>query len=516
MAMAPLLVSFLLYWMHYSSVLCSSEFTREDFPADFVFGAGTSAFQYEGAWAEDGKTPSIWDTFTHEGWAGGSTADVASDGYHKYKGDIKLMSDTGLEAYRLSISWPRLLPKGRGPVNPKGLEYYNNVINELIKYGIQPHVTLHHLDVPQVLQDEYGGWISPKIIDDFKEFADVCFKEFGDRISHWTTMNEPNINSYASFDYGFFPPRRCSYPYGVNCTGGDSSVEPYISARNYILAHSAAVDLYRNKYQTTQKGKIGINIYTIWFVPLTNSTEDVVATKRAHDFLLGWVLNPLVFGDYPEIMKKNAGSRLPPFTKSESQKVKGSYDFIGINYYFALYVTDDSSTTLRDASSDMRAKFTAFKDIPPESRILPPSHMINDFGSLRKILNYLKNTYNDPPIYIHENGYGLGVVDTMNDVARISFLGGFIGSILDSIRDGADVRGYFIWTFVDAYELLSGYNARFGLYHVDFEGSKHERTPKSSAHWYQHFLKNGSTIKIENDVISRGEHPILQNKLSAF
>ncbi|PKU68966.1 Putative beta-glucosidase 23 [Dendrobium catenatum] len=193
-----------------------------------------------------------------------------------------------------------------------------------------------------------------------------------------------------------------------------------------------------------QKGQIGINIYTMWFKPLTNSTEDAMATKRARDFLLGWILNPILFGDYPEIIKKNAGSRLPSFSYSESQKVKGSFDFIGINYYFAFYVADDPSipkTGLRDYNSDMFAKFT---------------------------------------------GYGLGVVDTINeinDVGRITFLSGFIGSVLDSIRDGIDVRGYFIWTFVDGYELISGYSSRFGLYHVNFEDSEHERTPKLSAHW---------------------------------
>ncbi|KAL0928729.1 hypothetical protein M5K25_000646 [Dendrobium thyrsiflorum] len=169
-----------------------------------------------------------------------------------------------------------------------------------------------------------------------------------------------------------------------------------------------------------QKGQIGINIYTMWFKPLTNSTEDAMATKRARDFILGWILNPIFFGDYPEIMKKNAGSRLPSFSYSESQKVKGSYDFIG---------------------------------------------------------------------------YGLGVVDTMNDVGRITFLRGFIGSVLDSIRNGIDVRGYFIWTFVDGYELLSGYSTRFGLYHVNFEDSEHERTPKLSAHWYRNFLRKGTLIK---------------------
>ncbi|PKA57676.1 Beta-glucosidase 22 [Apostasia shenzhenica] len=410
------------------------------------------------------------------------------------------MSDTGLEAYRLSISWSRLLPSGRGEVNPKGLAYYNNVLNELIKYGIQPHVTLHHLDVPQVLQDEYGGFLSPRIIDDFILLADVCFKEFGDRVSRWTTMNEPNVNIMASFDYGFFPPRRCSAPYGVNCTGGNSTVEPYITAHHMLLAHSAVVQLYRTKYQATQKGKIGLNVYTMWFAPLTNSPEDAMAAKRVLNVTLGWFLDPLMFGDYPEIMKKNAGSRIPSFTKSESQLLKGAYDFIGINYYFKLFAADDPSASqndLRDMSSDMLAKFTAYKDVPPQSRILPPSRMENDFESLWKMLTYLKDTYGNPPIYLQENGYGLGVKDTMMDVGRISFLSGFIGSILDSIRDGSDVRGYFVWAFVDVYELLSEYSSRFGLYHVNFEDSELERTPKLSAFWYQNFLKNGSSIQMK-------------------
>ncbi|KAG0453620.1 hypothetical protein HPP92_024924 [Vanilla planifolia] len=501
MALVVKLAVLLLSWMRCSTLsLAASEFTRKDFPEDFVFGAGTSAFQYEGAWAEDGKTASIWDTFTHEGWTGGN-ADVASNGYHKYKDDIKLMNDIGLEGYRLSISWPRLLPSGRRPVNAKGVEYYNNVIDELVKYGIQPHLTMHHLDVPQVLQDEYGGWLSPKVIDDFKELADVCFEEFGDRVSYWTTINEPNINTLASFDYGFFPPQRCSPPYGVNCTGGNSTVEPYIVMHNSLLAHSAVVELYRTKYQAVQKGKIGINVYTPWFTPLTNSSEDAMATQRARDFVYGWIFNPLLFGDYPEVMKKTAGSRIPSFSKSQSLQVKGSYDFIGINYYFALFVANDPTvckTGLRDTTEDMFAKFTAFKDVPPIRQIFPPILSINDFESFQEMLSYIKNNYGNPPIYIQENGYGLGVEDTLNDVGRISYLGGFIGGIVDAIGNGSDLRGYFIWSFVDVYELLFAYTTRFGLYHVKFDSSGRERAPRLSAHWYKNFLKLGSSIVTEN------------------
>ncbi|KAB1705545.1 family 1 glycosylhydrolase, partial [Klebsiella pneumoniae] len=175
---------------------------RADFPDTFVFGSGSSAYQVEGAAFEDGRTPSIWDTFAHAGGYGGATADVSCDAYHKYKEDVKLMADTGLEGYRFSISWSRLIPNGRGPVNPKGLQYYNNLIDEIVSHGIQPHVTLCHSDLPQALEDDYGGWMSRKIINDFIAYADVCFKEFGDRILHWTTLNEVNIFALAGYDDG--------------------------------------------------------------------------------------------------------------------------------------------------------------------------------------------------------------------------------------------------------------------------------------------------------------------------
>ncbi|XBI67902.1 hypothetical protein VPH35_047174 [Triticum aestivum] len=274
MALSSLLLLLLLSASHGDAAPPALGFTRTDFPPDFVFGAATSAYQYEGAVAEDGRSPSIWDTFTHAGkMPDKSTGDIASDGYHKYKDDVKLMADTNLEAYRFSISWSRLVPNGRGAVNPKGLEYYNNLINELVKHGIQIHVMLYHLDFPQVLDDEYGGWLSPRIVEDFTAFADVCFREFGDRVSYWTTIDEPNIGPIASYDSGIFAPGRCSDPFGITkCTTGNSTVEPYIAAHNMILAHASATRLYREQYQAVQKGVVGINVYSFWTYPLTNST----------------------------------------------------------------------------------------------------------------------------------------------------------------------------------------------------------------------------------------------------
>nr|XP_019706265.1 beta-glucosidase 22 isoform X3 [Elaeis guineensis] len=486
------------------------QYNREDFPQDFVFGAGTSAYQVEGAAAEDGRSPCIWDTFTHAGkMPDKSTADVASDGYHKYKEDVKLMTDTGLEAYKFSISWSRLLPNGRGAVNPKGLEFYNNLINELIKHGIQPHVTLYHLDLPQVLEDEYGGWLSPKIVDDFTAYADVCFREFGDRVSHWTTIIEPNIMAIGGYDNGMFPPNRCSYPFGINCTAGNSSVEPYTVAHHALLAHASVVTLYRTKYQAMQNGWIGLNVYSLWAYPFTNSTADVQAAQRSLDFMIGWIINPLVFGDYPEVMKENAGSRLPSFNKHQSKQVKGSFDFIGLNHYFSTFVIDNSnssSTGLRDFNADMFAKFTESKNMTPTGQFVPVNAPTDPQG-LQYMLEYLKEAYGNPPIYIQENGYGLGIFnDTINDTARIDFLSGFIGSTLDAVRNGSDVRGYFVWSFLDVFELLAGYWSRFGLYHVDFDDEKRERVPKLSAFWYSDFLKKKQDMSIERTGLNATSH----------
>ncbi|PAN19955.1 hypothetical protein PAHAL_3G310400 [Panicum hallii] len=339
-------------------------FTRQDFPPDFIFGAGTSAYQYEGATDEDGRSPSIWDTFTHEGrMPDTSTGDLGSDGYHKYKEDVKLMSDTGLEAYRFSISWSMLIPRGRGPINPKGLEYYNNLINELVKLGIEIHVILYQLDFPQILEDEYQGWLSPRVVEDFTAYADACFREFGDRVRHWTTMDEPAIAAVGGYDSGTLAPGRCSKPFGRDddCPAGNSTVEPYVAAHNSILAHASAVKLYRDKYQATQQGVVGMNVYTHWCYRFSPSPADTAAVQRTLDFVIGWTLDPLVYGDYPKTMKEKVGSRLPLFTEEQSAMIRGATDFITVNHYTSVYISDrsDSAETGRplDVYGDMSVAF---------------------------------------------------------------------------------------------------------------------------------------------------------------
>ncbi|XP_072959076.1 beta-glucosidase 22-like [Typha angustifolia] len=448
-----------------SQAAAALDLTRDDFPAeDFVFGAGTSAYQIEGAVAEDGRSPCIWDTFIHAGrMPDKSNGDVASDGYHKYKEDVKLMSDTNLEAYRFSISWSRLIPNGRGAVNPKGLAYYNNLINELVKHGIQVHITLYHLDLPQVLEDEYGGWLSPRIVGDFTAYADVCFREFGDRVSHWTTVVEPNVIGVAAYDSGGFPPNRYSYPFGVNCTVGNSTVEPYIAVHNYLLAHASAVRLYRQKYQAVQNGGVGINVYSFWSYPFSNSTADIKATKRALDFMIGWIIHPVVFGDYPEVMKKIAASRIPSFTKGQSELVKGAFDFIGINHYTSVYVSDNSNgqkAGLRDYNADILAiTFRVTRDSPPAGQFVPVD-LGSDPAGLQHMLEYFKDVYGNPPVYVQENGLAQ-YNDTLNDEERIDNLSGFMRIALQSFLNGVNLKGYFVWAFMDVFEFLAGYKQRY-------------------------------------------------------
>ncbi|KAJ3676159.1 hypothetical protein LUZ60_003571 [Juncus effusus] len=509
-SLASILLSF---WFICSRALTDLNFTRSDFPKDFVFGAGSSAYQIEGAVNEDGRTPSIWDTFTHEGWmVDKSTADVSCDGYHKYKEDVELMGEMGLEAYRFSISWSRLIPHGRGAVNPKGLEFYNNLINALVQKGIEIHITLHHVDLPQDLQDEYGGWLSPRIIEDFTAYADVIFKEFGDRVSHWTTMVEPNVIAISAYDAGEFPPMRCSKPFGFeNCTAGNSTIEPYIVLHNMLLTHASVAELYRDKYKVVQQGVVGINVFTFWCHPFTNSLEDTIAAQRALDFVYGWVINPVVFGDYPSVMRERVGAHLPKFTKKQSELVTGSADFIGINHYTSAYISDNSNDQneptngLRDINTDMSVLFRMSRDDPPTTAFRP-SNLPPDPHGLQYTLEYFRDFYGNIPVYIEENGLAEPAGSSLNDSERIQFISNHIGHTLAAMRNGSNVKGYLVWAFMDVFELLWGYQNLYGLYHVDFEDDNRPRTPKMSAYWYSDFMKGKSGIEIKTGASSDKYH----------
>ncbi|KAF3455232.1 hypothetical protein FNV43_RR05680 [Rhamnella rubrinervis] len=421
----------------------------------------------------------------------GDTGDVACDQYHKYKEDVQLMVETGLDAYRFSISWSRLIPNGRGAINLKGLQYYNNLINELISQGIQPHVTLHHHDLPQALENEYGGWVNRKIVKDFTAYANVCFREFGDRVKYWTTVNEANVFASGGYDLGIMPPGRCSLPFGfgVNCSKGNSSTEPYMVAHHILLGHASAARLYKKRYQNKQHGSIGINLFHFWFVPLTNSTTDETATQRAKDFYLGWFLNPLIFGDYPDTMKKIAGSRIPAFTILESKFIRGSFDFLGMNYYNKVLIKDKSSN-LKLENRDYHAD-GCIEMIIVQNKT-SPFEFPNTPGGLAGALEHMKQHYGNPVTYVHENGQRTRHNSSLEDWPRVNYLHANIETLLDTIRNGSNVKGYFTWSFLDSLELLDGYEGSYGLYYVDFNDPDLVRQPKLSSHWYSQFLKTKS------------------------
>ncbi|KAL8151193.1 hypothetical protein V2J09_021001 [Rumex salicifolius] len=260
------------------------------FPGNFLFGTASSAYQYEGAYLSDGKGLNNWDTFTHISGKimDQSNGDTATDHFHRYQEDVDLMADLGVNSYRFSISWARILPKGRyGHINLAGINFYNKLIDALLQQGIEPFVTLSHFDIPQELEDRYGSWLSPKLKEDFGYYAGFCFKIFGDRVKYWVTFNEPNVVVNDGYRTGKFPPNRCSGQYG-NCTDGNSEKEPFIAAHNIILAHAIAARLYKTTYQKQQRGFIGIVLHAMWFEPISNSLEDKMAADRAQTFFTNW------------------------------------------------------------------------------------------------------------------------------------------------------------------------------------------------------------------------------------
>ncbi|XP_047319440.1 beta-glucosidase 12-like [Impatiens glandulifera] len=475
-----------------------SHYNRTSFPRDFVFGTASSAYQFEGATKEDGKGPNIYDIFTHkfpEKILDRSNGDVADDFYHRYKGDVELMNIIGMNAFRFSISWARILPRGKlsGGVNKAGITFYNNLINQLLSTGIQPFVTIFHWDLPQALEDEYGGFLSPHIVDDFKDFAELCFKEFGDRVKHWITMNEPWAYSYGGYDGGLIAPGRCSAWMNAGCPAGDSGTEPYIVSHNLIISHAAAVKVYKDKYQGYQKGQIGITLVCFWAHPFSNTKADKEAAQRAIDFMYGWFINPIVHGKYPNIMKKLLGKRLPTFTQEQVKLIKGSYDFIGLNYYITRYAINVPSANSVNLSytTDAQVNFTTSRNgISIGKPTGVPGFYVYPKG-LTELLIYTKEKYNDPIIYITENGMGDQNNETtkegIKDPQRISFYQRHLVAVENAIKDGVNVKGFFCWALMDNFEWNSGYTMRFGLVYVDYKDGL-KRYLKSSALWFKKFL----------------------------
>ncbi|XP_057991141.1 beta-glucosidase 13-like [Hevea brasiliensis] len=478
-------------------------FNRSYFPDDFIFGTATSAYQVEGEANTTGRGPSVWDIFTHESperIKDHSNGDVAVDFYNRYKEDIQNVKDMGFDAFRLSISWPRVIPSGRRRegVNKEGIKFYNDVINEIKNNGLKPFVTIFHWDTPQGLEDKYGGFLSSNIVNDFRDYADLLFDEFGDRVKHWMTFNEPWALSGFAYDDGVFAPGRCSSWVNRQCRAGNSATEPYIVAHHLLLSHAAAVRAYREKYQTTQDGMIGITLFTFWFEPLSNRSIDIEASRTALDFMFGLWMDPLTYGQYPRRVKDLVGDRLPKFTDEETQLLRKSYDFLGLQYYTSYYAKPNAPFDPNHVryKTDSRIIETAFdydgKPIGPHA--YSPWFYIFPKG-IRHLLNYTKDTYDNPVIFITENGVdrynneSLTPEQVKEDKFRIDYYREHMWHALGSLKEyNVNLKGYFAWSYLDNFEWNIGYTSRFGLYYVDYNDDL-KRYQKKSALWFTDFLK---------------------------
>ncbi|KAL3503981.1 hypothetical protein ACH5RR_033822 [Cinchona calisaya] len=474
---------------------------RSSFPKGFVFGAASSSYQVEGAWNIDGKGLSNWDVYTHkypERIADHSNGDVATDSYHRYKEDIKLLKKMNTDSYRFSISWSRILPYGKisKGINEKGIQYYNDLINELEANGLTASVTLFHWEIPHALENEYGGFLSPNVVQDYHDYANLCFERFGDRVKHWITFNEPWSYSTSGYDSGTFAPGRCSAWLQNNCTGGNSGTEPYIVSHNQLLAHADVVNLYRTKYQAQQKGIIGITLVSTWMVPLSNSPRDQRASIRALDFMFGWFMNPLVYGKYPPSMRILAGKRLPRFTSQQSKQLIGSYDFLGLNYYTAFYVSP-SNTPPNKVNLSYTTDQHVTLSVARNGKLIGEqagSDWLHVYPrGIWDLLIYIKRTYNNPIIYITENGIDevnnatLTLRQSLQDNFRINYYYRHLQFVRQAIKNGVQIRGYYGWSILDNFEWASGYTVRFGINYVDYKTL--HRFRKLSSFWFERFLR---------------------------
>ncbi len=424
------------------------------FPEGFLWGAATASYQIEGAANEDGRGSSVWDTFSHTPGkvAHGETGDVACDHYHRYAEDVALMSEIGLPNYRFSISWTRLFPQGQGARNQKGFDFYNRLIDELLRQGIEPCVTLFHWDYPQALED-LGGWTNPDARKWFGDYAEACFEAFGDRCKRWITLNEPWCHAYLG------------NATGVHAPGNKDLATCWKVGHGLLLGHGEAVRRFR---ALGQSGEIGLTTNHQWGIPLTDSEIDRKATDQYNAFSAGWFLDPVYHGDYPEYLKRTFD--MPSFTAEESALVQEKTDFMGLNFYEGSFI-QWSDTAFVNAST--------YKDPTMETTQMG---WLSLPETLKQTLVLSQKVYNPPKIYITENGAAYDDVlenGRVHDQKRMSFLRDYIRAAREAISLGVNLRGYFVWSLLDNFEWAEGYRPTFGIVHVDY--ATQARTPKDSA-----------------------------------
>ncbi|MBO5645368.1 MAG: beta-glucosidase [Lentisphaeria bacterium] len=436
----------------------------------FLWGAATASFQIEGGVNEGGRGPCIWDAFcrTPGRVVNMENGDIACDSYHRYMEDVKLLKELGVDSYRFSIAWPRIQPNGVGEANPEGIAYYNKLIDALIENGITPFVTLYHWDLPLDLQICHDGWLNRSIVDKFVEYAKICFDNFGDRVKHWITFNEPWCVSLLGYGTGSHAP------------GRKSDIEAYQAAHNLLLSHAYTVKLFReNKYD----GIIGITNNTEWKEPMTDSADDIEAADRAVTFDFGWFTDPVVFGDYPQVMKERVGHKMPKFTEEEKALLKNSVDFIGLNHYSTKYVSNTPVEGCLEKSGNIYDDPDVYNWIDPEWEKTQMGWSFVPWG-LNKLLKWIGKRYNNIPIYITENGCATEGID---DDFRCRFLTQYIDATLEARdKDNVNVAGYFCWSLLDNFEWAYGYAKTFGI--IACSPQNTDRVPKKSYYTYRDII----------------------------
>lgn len=437
------------------------------FPKEMKWGVATAAYQIEGAATEGGRGPSIWDTFskTPGKVINGDNGDIACDSYHRYEEDVKLMKELGVDTYRFSVSWPRIFPEGVGKVNREGLDYYHRLVDCLLENGIEPMCTLYHWDLPQALQDQ-GGWGNRETIDAFVAYAELMFKEFGDKIKQWLTINEPWCVSFLS-----------NY-IGVHAPGNkDLQLATQIS-HHLLVAHGKAVQKFR---ELGVQGEIGFAPNTTWLEPYSTKQEDIDACNREIGWYVEWFMDPVFKGTYPDFMVewfKKKGVELE-IQEGDMESINQPIDFLGINYYTGHIARYKENEGLLDWEFvEMNYDRTDIGwPIFPEG--------------FYKVLMRIKENYGDVPIYITENGSCYndepenGIVQ---DDGRISYLEQHLTALSRAIKSGVPVKGYITWSLLDNFEWAEGYTMRFGIVHVNYRTLK--RTPKESYYWLQQTIAN--------------------------
>ena len=430
---------------------------RAAFPADFLWGTATSAYQIEGAWNEDGRGESIWDRFSHTPGRvkGGDTGDVACDHYHRWQEDIALLQKLGVNAYRFSIAWPRVFPQGEGEPNPKGLDFYDRLVDGLLEAGIEPFVTLYHWDLPQALHEK-GGWVNRETTHAFARYAQTVAQRLGDRVRYWITHNEPWVVAFLG------------YHWGIHAPGIQDSRAALAVTHHLLLSHGMALEAIRSQAPQAQ---VGITLDFSW---VEAAAPEHQAEARAMDAWRNrWFIEPLMGRGYPadavhDFHQKGwlEAPHLPWVQQGDLERIAQPLDFLGVNYY---------TRTLVGGEGD-RERTDIGWEVYPEG--------------LYKLLNRLTFEYNLPALYITENGASYNDAPDedgqIRDERRVAYLESHFAAAARALRCGVPLKGYFVWSLLDNFEWAEGYSQRFGLIWVDF--ATQERRLKASAHWYRDFL----------------------------